>query len=191
MPKMDWPLPDAFNPEGEQVKVLAQAKAKLSKNFKWSKAQCLYDATALAVLLHVFGRDNETLEVCQALGQIQFDGKYNLWSAVEQALALQARLVRARGETAEADECVRRIRAAGFVNERLEGLLLDRNDTVKEAVKDGHKKSEQAGRLTMAKELAFIIELGGSKKCPVDRMEEEWQENLARLRELTGADKAA
>jgi len=82
-------------------KPLAQAKAKLSKVFKWSKAQCLYDAVALAVLLHAFRRDDEALEVCRAVDQIQFDGKYTLWSAVENALTLQSRLLRLGGS----DEC--------------------------------------------------------------------------------------
>jgi len=190
MAKMDWPLPSAFDPKGETVKLLAQAKAKLSKGFKWSKAQCLYDAGALAMLLHVFGRDDETLEVCRALGQIQFDGKFSLWSGVETALTLQARLLRQRGATTEADACIQRVKAAGYVDDRLNGILLDRNSTVEEAVKDGNKKSELAGRLTMAKEIAFIIELGGSEECPVARMEQKWHENLARLRELTGSDKA-
>ncbi len=127
MPKMDWPLPDAFDPTGEKEKALAQAKARLSKGFRWSKAQSLYAAGNLAVLLHVFRRDGEALEVCRALGRIQFDGKYTLWSAVETALTLQARLLRQRGETAEADACVRRVREAGFVDTRLKGILLDRN----------------------------------------------------------------
>jgi hypothetical protein len=187
MAKMDWPFPAAFDPTGESVKALARAKAKLSKGFKWSKAQCLFDAGALAVLLHVFGRDDQALEVCRALGQIQFDGKYSLWSGVETALTLQARLLRARGETAAADDCVRRVRDAGFSDNRLDGILLDRNGTVSLAVEDGDTKSELAGRVTMAKEIAFVIELGGSEKCPMDRMEREWESNVARIRELAGA----
>lgn len=187
MAKMDWPLPGAFDPAGETVSALAQAKAKLSKNFKWSRAQCLYDAGALAVLLHVFRRDDAALEICRALGQIQFDGKYTLWSAVETALTLQARLLRQRGGSAEAAECVRRVREAGLAPGRLKGILIDRNETVNEAVKSGQKKIELAGRLTRAKELAFIIELGGSAECPVDQLERDWETNLARLRELTGA----
>ena len=186
MAKMDWPVPAVFDSTNEPTKVIAQAKAKL-KTFRWSHAQSLYDAGALAVLFHVFERDDEALEVCRALGQIRFDGKFSLWSGVETALTLQARLLRRRGGTAEADESVRRVREAGYSENRLDGILLDRNDTVSEAVKDGNKKSELAGRLTMAKEIAFIIELGGSEKCPVDRMEREWGGNMARLRELTGA----
>ena len=186
MAKMDWPVPAAFDPTNESVKTIAQAKAKLKK-FRWSHAQSLYDAGALAVLLHVFDRDDEALEVCRALGQIPFDGKFHLWAAVETALTLQARLLRRRGEIAEADECVRRVREAGFAVDRLNGTLLDRNGTVSESVKNGKKRLEQAGRVTMAKELAFLIELGGSEQCPVDRMEREWKQNLDRLRALTGA----
>jgi hypothetical protein len=191
MSPTDWPLPAAFDPTGEPVKALAAAKKKLAGGFRWSKAQSLYDAVKLAVLLHVFGRDDKALEVCAALGRVQFDGKYELWSAVEKALVLQARLSRARGDLAAAAECVRRVREAGFVDDRLKGLLLDRNGTVRESVKDGDTKSEQAGRLILAGELAFIIELGGSAECPVERMEREWEENTARLRVLTGADRVA
>ncbi|HEY1189457.1 MAG TPA: DUF6707 family protein [Gemmata sp.] len=186
MAKMGWPVPAVFDLTNEPVKVIAQAKAKLKK-FRWSHAQSLYDAGALAVLFHVFERDDEALEVCRALGQIQFDGKFSLWGGVETALTLQARVLRRRDETAEADECVRRVREAGYSDNRLEGSLLDRNDTVSLAVQGGNKRSELAGRITMAKEIAFIIELGGSGKCPIDRMEWEWGSNMTRLRELTGA----
>jgi hypothetical protein len=186
MAKMDWPVPAVFDPTSEPTKVIAQAKAKLKK-FRWSHAQSLYDAGALAVLFHVFERDDEALEVCRALGRIPFDGTFNLWGGVETALTLQARILRRRGEAAEAGECVRRVREAGYSDNRLDGILLDRNGTVSEAVKDGNTKSELAGRVTMAKEIAFIIELGGSETCPAERMEREWAANMTRLRELTGA----
>lgn len=187
MAKVEWPVPSVFNPEGETSKILAKTKAKLWKSFKWSKAQSLYDAGALAVLLHVFGRDDETLVICRELGRIQFNGTYSLWSAVETALTLQSRLLRQRGETEEAEACVQRVRDAGYAEARLKGNLLDRNDSVKEATKTGDKKWELSARLVQAKEIAFIIELGGSEKCPVERMEQLWETNIARLRELTGA----
>ena len=139
------------------------------------------------MLFHVFERDDVALEVCRAPGRIHFDGKFSLWGGVETALALQARLLRRRGATAEADERVRRVREAGYSDNRLDCILLDRNGTVGEAVEDGDKKSELAGRVTMAKEIAFILELGGSEKCPAGRMGRECESNLTRLREVTGA----
>jgi hypothetical protein len=187
MAKIDWPVPTALNPAGEPVKVLAAAKKKLFKKFKWSQAQCLYDATFVAVLLHVFGRDDEALDLCRELSRIPFDGKFRLWTAVEQALVLQARILRQRGEATGAAECLRRVRDAGFVDDRLAGSMLDRNGAVAEAVRTGDDEWELRGRVGMAKELAFVIELGGSDACPVDRMEGQWRENLDRLRVLAGA----
>ena len=70
---------------------------------------------------------------------------------------------------------------------RCESRPIDRNDSLKESLKDGDKKWEQAARLTRAAELAFIIELGGSDVCPVDQMEQDWRDNTSRLRVLTGA----
>lgn len=189
-PAAPWgeqPLPAAFEAEGEPVKLLARAKARAAKNFRWKKAACLYEAVALAQLLHVFGRDEEALEICAALGEYRFSGGYELWSAVERALALRARLLRTRGDTGTANECVRRMEEAGFVDDRLEGSMLDRNGSVAEAMKDGDKKWEQAGRLSLASELAFIIELRRGRGLPTDDYERQWAENQARLRLLTGA----
>jgi hypothetical protein len=183
MAKADWPIPKAFDASGEQVKIIAQAKVKLKK-FRWGHSESLQSAVRLGVLLHAVNRDDEVLEIWQSIGQIHFDGTFNLWSAVEKALALQSWLMRRRGEIDQANMCVARIREAGFVEERLNGSLLDRNDTIKESVKDGDTKSELQGRLILAGELAFIGELGGSKVFPIERVERDWAENMDRLRLL-------
>jgi len=180
------PLPAAFDATTEPVKSLAKAKAKVAKGFAWTKTACLFEAVHLAHLLHLFGRDDESLEICAALGEYQFSGGYQLWSAVEKALALQARLLTARGETAAAEECVRRMREAGFVEDRLEGSMLDRNGAIPEAMKDGDRRWETSARLGLAGELAFIQALGGSAALPPDRLDDLWRENRERLRELTG-----
>lgn len=157
----------------------------LFPKFKWTRAQCLFDAVSVATLLHLFERDDEALALCRGLGRIEFDGKFSLWSAVEQALTLQARILRRRGEAAEAGECLRRVREAGFVGDRLEGSMLDRNGAVAEAVRTGDESWELRARVGMAEEL------GGSDRCPPDRMEEQWQENFDRLRVLAGAARSA
>lgn len=186
-PTAERPLPQAFDAGRETIPLLAKAKARLSKNFRWTRAQSLYDAMDLAVLLLVFGREDEVLEICRALGEYQFTGSFNLWSAVEQALTLQARLLRQRGQSAEAEACCQRVREAGLAPERLNGILLGRNDSLKEALRTGDKKWEQGARIKEVKELVLIREMGGSEKCPVDHLEQSLEENLARLKELTGA----
>lgn len=186
---MDTTLPPAFDPALETNKTLAAAKSPLFKKFNWKKSQTLFDAMRLAVLLVVFGKEDEALEVCRTLGRIEFNGSFELWSAVERTLTLASRILRLRGDIAAADACLARVRAAGFVDERLDGIMLDRNGAIPEAIKDGDQKLERAARLSLAAEQVFIMELGGSEKCPVEKLEREWEANQAELKRLAGLTK--
>jgi hypothetical protein len=183
--KLPTDLPPAFDPGLETNNRLKKAKASISKKFSWTRNDPLFEAKRLAYLLMVFGKDDEAIEVCQFLGQMEFQG-YRLWTAVEFALALEARLQRLRGEKNLAAACVDRIRKAGFVKERLEGSMLDPNHALEIALDEKDEKRELPARLQHAAEIAFIIELGGSKKCPVKKLEGEWSKNLARLKVLAG-----
>jgi hypothetical protein len=178
-------LPGVFDPSGEDDKVLERAKKKASKNFRWTSSACLMAAEELAFLCHVLGRDGEALEVARFVGGYEFGGNYSLWSPVEGTLALQARLARQKGDNSEADECVRRVRAAGFVASRLDGSLLNIEDAER-AEREGRKSLERDYRLGQLHELFLLIELGGSKKWPVSSLEKAYQDNLARLRVLLG-----
>lgn len=186
--EFDTTLPLAFDADAEPNKTLAKVKASVSKKFSWTKSQPLFDAVHLAMLLVVFGKEDEAHEICRALGRIAFDGSFRLWAAVEMALMLQARLALQRGQPAEAEDCVRRVRAAGYVDDRLAGSMLDPNHALEVALEEGDKKYEQAARLRRALELAFIIGLGGSQQFTVAQAEQDWSENMARLKELTGAN---
>jgi hypothetical protein len=184
---MDTTLPPVFDPATEKIKVLASAKAPLFKKFTWTKSQSLFDAVRLAQLLLLFDKEEEALEVCRTLERLEFSGNFNLWSAVEKALALHARILRKRGKSKEADACIKRIRDAGFNEERLEGTMLDRNGDIPDAIKDGDKTSERRARLIYGSELVFIIELGGSKARPVEGLEKDLEANDLELRKLVGA----
>lgn len=184
---MDTTLPAVFEPSTETNKVLATAKAQLSKKFKWNNSQSLFDALRLAQLLVLFDKQDEALEVCRTLGRLEFTGNFNLWSPVEKALALQSRLLRKQGNTQEAEACLKRIRDAGFVETRLEGALLDRNGDIPDAIKDGDKKSERQARLIYGSELVFIIELGGSEARPIAGLENDLEANELALKTLVGA----
>jgi hypothetical protein len=179
-------LPRAFDPRQETHKFLARAKTKASKNFRWTSSKCLSNATTLAFWSHVFGRDEDALEICRFLAQCQFTGNFSLWSSVELALALQSRLLRKLRQRAEARQCIKRIQEAGFVASRLKGDLLDR-DYLKIAIKEGRKILEREIRLRMLQELCFMIELGGSKTFPVASLERDYQETMNRLRNMVGA----
>ena len=183
---MDQTLPSAFDPAPETDKRLAKAKERLAKKFSWKKKAALFEAVQLAHLLVVYGKEDEAVEICAALGRIEFDGTWNLWAAVELALALQARLLRQQGQGAAADRCRQRIVDAGYVDDRLDGSLLDCSDAIPEAIKEGDQKWELEARLAYAAELAFLLELGGSAKRPVASLENDWTANLLAMQRLAG-----
>ena len=181
-------LPPAFNSQDEPVKFMGRIKARAAKDFRWTTKRSLEDAMYLAYWSYVFGRNDDALQVCEFLSQLQFSGDYNLWTWIELSLALEARLLRISNKQQESAECVARIWDAGFVQERLEGLLLNGKERkIAYAVSDCDKVRERDWRAIMMLELCIIRELGGSEQLPVYRLEDSFQENLSRLQELVGA----
>ncbi len=183
---MDTTLPNAFNPAFEANPELLKVKTSLFKKFGWKKVATLYEAVHLAHLLVVFGKEEEAIEVCRTLGRIEFNGSFQYFGAVELALALQARLCRRSGDVTTAKQCIQRIQQAGFVDDRLQGTLLDRNGQLAEAIRLGKKRAERIPRLILAAEQTFICELGGSEKLPAAKLEKELNENLNALKNLYG-----
>src|SRR5262249_29709818 len=181
-------LPLALLSEEESEPFLARLKVKATKRFRWSRSVSLWNVTESAYWCHIFRRDSEALAICAFLARYEFAGNYAIWTHIESALALQARLFRQRRKKAAATGCAQRLRDAGFVETRLKGSMLDANSALKLALKRGDPVAERHARLRRLQELCFIIELGGSKALPVSKAEADYQQNFARLRELAGAD---
>ncbi|HLL60837.1 MAG TPA: DUF6707 family protein [Candidatus Nitrosocosmicus sp.] len=181
-------LPLVFNSEKEKIPFLARMKKRASKDFRWTRWRSLQNATLVAYWLYIFGKDKDALEVCRFVAQYQFDGDHNFWAWVESALALQARLFHSQRKEQEATQCIERIRAAGFVEDRLKGIMIYGKKGYKEgienAIADGDKILEREWRLAMIQELTVLIELGGSRKWPVSKLEKEFNDNLLRLQKL-------
>jgi hypothetical protein len=184
----ELPIPAAFDSEQELIEFLARAKKKAATKFRLTNQGSLQNAAALAWWLHVYGKDAEAVEVCRFLGQYQFAGNFNLWTWVEQALTLQARIARSAGQPDEAAACLARVSAAGYSANRLRGGLLDGakgyRDLVRQAVASKDRTSERDWRHLALIELCFMIELGGSEQYPAQELEKELQENLTALRTL-------
>jgi len=184
-------LPPVFNSQGEPVKFMARIKDRAAKDFRWTAKRPLEDAMYLAYWSFVFGRSDDALQVCEFLAQFEFSGDYNLWTWIEASLALEARLLRALRRKQEAAECIARVRTAGLVEERLDGVLLTRYQrNVSDTFSDGNRTRERDWRAIMLTELCVIVELGGSQQSPVQPLEVMFQENVSRLQELVGAPKS-
>lgn len=183
-------LPSVFDSHGEPVKFMARMKDRAAKNFRWTSKHPLEKAMHLAYWSYVFGRNDDALQVCDFLSQFQFSGNYNLWTWIECSLALEARLLRTADRHQEAAQCVARIRAADFVETRLDGsLLMNKDRNINDAVSDGNRIGERDWRVLMMVELCVVIELGGSQQLPIERLEHRFQENLVQLQRLVNVSK--
>lgn len=67
--------------------------------------------TELAIWLYIYGYNQETISVCDLLKNEQFNGNYTLWSNIDSAYCLKARILREQGQL---DECNKLIE---FVNQ--------------------------------------------------------------------------
>ena len=182
-------LPDAFDAQAESVGFLVRAKQRATQSFSFTKSSAMQNASDLAYWLGVFGRDDEALDVCEFLGEAEFTGRFDLWGAVEESLALQSRILRHRRKKGQAAKCLERIREVGFAPMRLKGGLLIGEDgtagfldQVQCSLEAGSQTGAREWRLMAIKELCWMIELGGSKKWSVQKAEEELQSQLAELR---------
>lgn len=176
-------LPGAFGAENEQIKFLQGVKKKAAKSFSLTRMDSLYKTHDLAYALYIFGRVDECVEVCVTAARVEFSGNFNIWSPVETTLALYARILGEKGDKGGSTAVMERVRAAGFVEGRLTGLLL-KDKEMQDAINEGSKTDERDWRMCQMSELCFMKELGGSQAYPVDAIEKLFMENLTALRAL-------
>lgn len=193
-------LPIVFNSEGEPSKFLARLKRRASKCFRWTHRRSLEESMLLAYWLYVFGEDANALEVCQFLTQAQLTVERRHWPYIEGSLSLLSRLLRSQGQNDEAAECIEPIRtiinetfSPGVPEARLAGAFLRRDEgSLEGALTDATgmgRLMERSARESMLVELCTLIELGGSLTLPVSVLEEKFEENLCRLKELAASSK--
>ncbi len=175
---------EVLDADHEGNEYLGRMKQRIVKQFRWTSKWSLLDTADLAFLLYTLGREDEARKTAEFLAPYEFAGNFDLWSGVESALALLARIHRRR-RPARARACVARIREQQFVEDRLKGTLVRIYDShVRTALAAGGKTREVESRLRLAEELCVVIELGGSKKLPVAAAEQAFRANLDRVREL-------
>lgn len=181
-------LPKVFEEAAADSKFLARVKRRAAKNFKWTHILCLEKVVLLAYWLYTFDRVEDALDVCRFLAQAQFDGDLRHWWYIQSALILQSRILKAKGLTQEADNCLDRVRSIGDDAYRLDGLALHRYErNVDHALEDATKFSkpnEIAWRMFVVIELSFLLEMNSSPALLVTELEEKLSANLERLKLL-------
>ena len=140
----------------------------------------------MAFWLFIHGKNELARRVCALLASIPFANNYNLWTWVELALALDAKLSSEseakqrvdaiRAPLALGDEMHRKIKMRALTR-RLNGDLLQ-FQAIAQAQEDNDKKTELDYRFAHLKELIYIEALGGSGEQPVADLQRSIQDNI-------------
>lgn len=67
--------------------------------------------TELAILLYIYGYEQEAVLVCNLFANEKFNGNYTLWDNIDHAYCLKARILREKGQMKESWEIIK------FVNQ--------------------------------------------------------------------------
>ena len=190
--------PPELDFESEPIKFLARAKKRAAQRFGWNREATLEAGADLAHALLVFRREDEALRVAELFAARAFSG-HDKWYCTEHALSVAARLRRVKGDGEAAAAHVARIEHGsendghgGFVASRLDGSLMDRDrGHIAAYVADGNVREETDHREFLADELTTVIEVSRARGRDVAALEAEWEQNVARLREIRKVDAQA
>lgn len=79
----------AFSIEKEDNSFFSRKKQSILKHFSFTREREVEKVYFLAYWLHVFGRDEEAVTVCDFLLQKEWDGNHSIWYHIEHAIGLK------------------------------------------------------------------------------------------------------
>ncbi|MEZ0373270.1 MAG: DUF6707 family protein [Candidatus Sericytochromatia bacterium] len=178
-------LPVAMDPESENDPFLKELKKKACTDFKLTKDSSLSDAMLLAYWLYIYRQQEAALSICEFLAQVQPGMvKRLVYSSIERARVLKARILKSQNRPEEAKACCDPIWAYGFVTDRLRGSILCFDLLEEELQKEKPSpRIIRQYRCNLFRELIFIKEMGGSELWPPEKTELEIELHLQALRE--------
>ena len=80
---------------------------KILKKCSMKSAKDTGFITELAVWLYIYGYTREAISVCDLFANEKFDGNYTLWSNMDHAYCLKARILREMGKLKESQEIIK------------------------------------------------------------------------------------
>lgn len=78
-----------FSIEKEYNAFFSRKKQSILKHFSFTREREVEKVYLLAYWLHIFGRDEEAIAVCDFLLQKDYDGNYSIWFHIEHAIGLK------------------------------------------------------------------------------------------------------
>lgn len=188
-------IPEIFEElsKSTKSKSIKSLTKKLSKKFNTDNPEILENICKLAYILYIYRDNNSAKTVIDLIKNKPFEGSFDKWTWVDMALALNCRMNNGSSRDSykntinhvleSGNDLQKKVNRKNF-NRFMNGETLDYED-IEEAVNDGDKNIEWDYRLAQLMTLVKLKELGGSDVFPEAKAENEIQENLTILRDLS------
>lgn len=160
---------------------------RILKKCSFNSSRDLVNVSDLAMWLYIYDYCDEAIKVCDILKDIKFSGNYTLWSHIDHALCLKARILRERGNTEERDkiiEYVNQYRHPELYINGLDWFLNTLNINIESNLKDNCKADARSWRLLKIKKAVDYREAG---KYPLS--DEQMEEIIAETKDILKKEK--
>jgi hypothetical protein len=179
-------------------KQLQRTALSLAKGYKPTVAAKLETAMHFTIDLYFDGSENEALQVCELMAQIQYNGNYNIWTWVEATLLLKSWIHKKSNSIEKLNETIKRVdetseiktnnELADTIKKRVKLRNLAGNlicyKEIEEAMSNGDKATEMAYRKIQYTRLLYIYFLGGSTEFSTERAFAEIENNEQIIKNL-------
>ncbi|HCL5254128.1 TPA: hypothetical protein N2G30_004335 [Salmonella enterica] len=176
--------------------VISRFITRLQRDFSPTHKKSLEHAIGLAYYFYVQSDEEITRKIIKIMAEIPFDGDYDHWTWVCDALALYARISRMDGDVKKNENLVNKIWGAfefgdqemQKVNKKifirsLKGINIP-FDKLKVSIDSGNIISEINYRFSCLRECILIREVGASEVYTIEQAEKDIENNIISIKEL-------
>lgn len=169
---------------------------KLQSDFSPAHKKTLEHAICLAYYFYVQSDDMSTKKIVEVMAEFPFDGDYDHWVWVRDALALYARISRLEGDVIKNEQLVNKIWSAFEFGDqgkqRINRKIFMRRlnganiafDKIKASIDNGDVISETNCRFSCLREMVLIREVGASESYSIENAEKDIEANVEAIKKL-------
>lgn len=129
--------------------------------------------TELAIWLYIYGYNQEAISVCDIFKNEKFSGNYTLWTNIDNAYCLKARILREQGNMSKSKEIIKYVnqhRHPELYKNGVDWFLNTLNTNIESNLNDNCKTGARSWRL-LKLELAIANKEAGQYPVSDDELE--------------------
>ena len=169
---------------------------KLQQDFSPTHKKSLEHAIGIAYYFYIQSNEVLAKEIIKVMTEIPFNGNYDHWTWIRDALALYARISRVDGDVKKSETLVKKIWEAFEFGEQgiqkvnkkifirsLKGTNISFHK-LKASIDNGNIISEINHRFSCLRECILIREVGASEEYTIEQAEKDIEDNMIAIRKL-------